>query len=110
MIIGVIGAGTVAQTFARFALTSGHNVTLSNSRGPQTLQAVAKELGVNARIGTAAQAAVAPLVLLAVPWPRVETALRDLPAWDDRILVDATNGFRDGTPAGGIVDDFLLAE
>jgi predicted dinucleotide-binding enzyme len=104
MLIGIIGAGTVAQTFARFALTCGHDVILSNNRGPETLRAVQKELGEHARIGTVAQAVVAPLVLLAVPWPRVETALRDLPAWDERILVDATNGFRDGTPAGGIVD------
>jgi 8-hydroxy-5-deazaflavin:NADPH oxidoreductase len=51
-----------------------------------------------------AQAAIAPVVLLAVPWPSIESTLSDLPSWDDRILIDATNGFKDGTPAGGIVD------
>jgi predicted dinucleotide-binding enzyme len=103
-LIGILGAGNVAQTFARFALAGGHDLILSNSHGPETLRDVEKKLGAGARVGTAAQAAIAPIVLLAVPWPSVESALRDLPPWDDRILIDATNGFRDGTPAGGIVD------
>ena len=30
-------------------------------------------------------------MVLAVPWSEVGTALADLPAWDDRILIDATN-------------------
>jgi predicted dinucleotide-binding enzyme len=104
MIIGIIGAGNVAQTFARFALASGHDVTISNNRGPDTLREIEKTLGGRVRIGTVAQAVIAPVVLLAVPWPSVESALSDLPSWDDRILIDATNGFKDGTPAGGIVD------
>jgi 8-hydroxy-5-deazaflavin:NADPH oxidoreductase len=103
-LIGIIGAGNVAQTFARFALANGHELILSNNRGPETLRDVEKKLGAGARIGTPAQAAIAPIVLLAVPWPNVESALRGLPAWDGRILIDATNGFKDGTPAGGIVD------
>jgi predicted dinucleotide-binding enzyme len=37
--------------------------------------------------------------VLAVPWTQVRTALADLPAWNGRILIDATNpvvqpGFR----------------
>jgi predicted dinucleotide-binding enzyme len=104
MIIGIIGAGNVAQTFARFALTCSHDVIISNNRGPETLRDVAEKLGGRVRVGTVAQAVVAPVVLLAVPWPGVKAALSDLPAWDDRILIDATNGFKDGTPTGGIVD------
>jgi 8-hydroxy-5-deazaflavin:NADPH oxidoreductase len=103
-VIGLIGAGEVAKTFARFALASGHRVILSNSRSVESLRDVSAQLGDGVRVGTPAEAAAAPLVLLAVPWPRVPEALRELPSWDDRILIDPTNGFRDGTPAGGIVD------
>jgi predicted dinucleotide-binding enzyme len=77
---------------------------LSNSGDPDALSGVVQKLGAHARSGSEADAAVAPVVLLAVPWPKVESALRGLPAWNGRILIDATNGFRDGTPAGGIVD------
>ena len=104
MVIGIIGAGNVAQTFARFASAAGHDVIISNSRGPETLNDVAQKLGGSVRTGSVPQAVVAPVVLLAVPWPGVEAALSRLPAWNERILIDATNGFKDGTPAGGIVD------
>src|SRR5258708_38952201 len=33
------------------------------------------------------------MVLLAVPWTAVPKALSDLPAWQGRILIDATNQF-----------------
>lgn len=104
ILIGIIGAGNVAQTFAGFGVAGGHDVILSNSGDPDALRAVVQKLGARARAGSAADAAAAPVVLLAVPWPNVESALRGLPAWNGRILIDATNGFRDGTPAGGIVD------
>ncbi len=104
MIIGIIGAGNVGQTFARFALAGGHDVMISNNRGPESLGDVAQKLGGRVRVGTVVQAVASPVVVLAVPWPGVESSLSHLPAWDDRILIDATNGFKDGTPAGGIVD------
>jgi 8-hydroxy-5-deazaflavin:NADPH oxidoreductase len=104
MLIGIIGAGNVAQTFARFGVAGGHEVILSNSGDPDALRAVVQKLGARARTGSVADAAVTQIVVLAVPWPRVESALRGLPAWNGRILIDATNGFRDGTPAGGLVD------
>src|SRR5206468_9561136 len=35
----------------------------------------------------------APIVVLAVPWPKVAEVLGQLPGWDGRILIDATNHF-----------------
>ncbi len=103
MIIGIIGAGNVGQTLPAL-LAGGHDVMISNNRGPESLGDVAQKLGGRVRVGTVVQAVASPVVVLAVPWPGVESSLSHLPAWDDRILIDATNGFRDGTPAGGIVD------
>ena len=37
MKIGTLGAGTVAQAIARHAVAHGHQVVLSNSRGPASL-------------------------------------------------------------------------
>jgi predicted dinucleotide-binding enzyme len=39
------------------------------------------------------------VVPLALPWPRVETVLRELPPWREQILIDSTNDFRTGNPA-----------
>jgi predicted dinucleotide-binding enzyme len=95
MNFGTIGAGTVAQAVAGHLVTAGHKVTLSNSRGPDTLLDVVTRLGPLASVGTADEAAAADMVFLTVMWPQVGDALAGLPEWDGRILVDTTNAFAD---------------
>jgi 8-hydroxy-5-deazaflavin:NADPH oxidoreductase len=98
MKFGTIGAGPVALGFAREALKAGHQVVLSNRRGPDSLADVVAELGNGASAATAAVAASLDYVLLAVPWPHIEDALRGLPAWNGRVLIDATNPFSAYSP------------
>src|ERR1700757_4368782 len=93
MIIGTLGAGEVAQALAIHLLKAGNEVLLSNSRGPSSLTQLVSKLGKGARAVTMDEAAKAPIVVLAVPWPKVETVLGKLPAWEGRILIDATNHF-----------------
>jgi len=88
---GILGAGTVGKAVARFFLAAGRNVVISNSRGPDSLGEVIAELGAGAEAGTSAQAAQAPLVVLATPWTAVESTLAALPPWSGNTLVDATN-------------------
>ncbi|WP_410901145.1 NAD(P)-binding domain-containing protein, partial [Pseudoalteromonas sp. SIMBA_162] len=45
MKIGIIGAGRMAQSVAWLATRAGYQVMLSNSRGPETIQALCKPLG-----------------------------------------------------------------
>jgi len=104
MDIGIIGAGTVAQAFAHKAINAGHSIVFSNSRGPDTLGDVVAKAGSQASAAPIATAAQKSVVLLAVPWPNVEAALHEVPAWSGQILIDATNAFADGTPDGGLVD------
>ncbi len=98
MKFGTIGAGAVALGFAREALRAGHQVMLSNRRGPDSLADLVAELGSGASAATASEAASLDYVLLAVPWPNVEDALRGLPAWNGRVLIDSTNPFSAYTP------------
>jgi 8-hydroxy-5-deazaflavin:NADPH oxidoreductase len=93
MKFGTIGAGTVALAFARGALATGHEVVLSSRGGPESLAAKVAALGHGASAATVMEAASLDYVLLAVPWPHVEDALRELPAWNGRVLIDATNPF-----------------
>ena len=93
MKIGTLGAGKVAQVFAIHLLKAGHEVLLSNSRGPSSLNQLVSQLGKGARAVTMDEAAKAPIVVLAVPWPKVETVLGQLLDWEGRILIDATNHF-----------------
>jgi predicted dinucleotide-binding enzyme len=98
MRFGTIGAGTVALAFARQALAAGHQVVLSCRRGPESLVGNVAELGDGASAAPVEKAASLDYVLLAVPWPNVEDALRGLPAWNGRVLIDATNPFSEYSP------------
>jgi predicted dinucleotide-binding enzyme len=100
--VGTIGAGNVAQTVARLALAAGHNVILSNSRGPESLSELVSQLGANASAGTAAEAAQADLVILAVGWDQVPAALQELTHWDGRIVIDATNQWHHHDPGAKV--------
>jgi 8-hydroxy-5-deazaflavin:NADPH oxidoreductase len=102
--IGTIGAGTVAQAIARHALASGHQVMLSNRRGPAALAELIEELGPAATAVTPTQAASAELVVLAVPWPDILAAVTGLPRWDGRIVIDTTNQYLSLPPSPKIAD------
>jgi 8-hydroxy-5-deazaflavin:NADPH oxidoreductase len=91
MNIGFLGAGIVAKTIAKHVLPLGHKVVLSNSRGPDSLGALIEELGPGASAATPRQATEQDLVVLAVNWSSVQTALFTIPDWKGRVLVDATN-------------------
>lgn len=96
MKIGTIGAGEAAQAFAEKAITAGHQILFSNSRGLESLADLAKALGPAASAGTPAEAAHQNLVLFAPPWGKVEASLKGLPDWEGRVLLDATNGLDNG--------------
>ncbi|NYD42116.1 hypothetical protein BJZ21_002199 [Nocardioides panaciterrulae] len=66
--IGLIGSGHIGSTVARLAVNAGHDVVLSNSRGPETLADLVDELGEHARAATAAEAAEAgEIVVVTIP-------------------------------------------
>jgi 8-hydroxy-5-deazaflavin:NADPH oxidoreductase len=106
MRIGMIGAGQVAQAVARHAVAAGHQVILSNRRGPGSLTDLTHDLGPLASAASPAQAAEAEIVLLAVGWTAVPAAIAGtgVTDWADRIVIDATNQFAAPPPPVRIAD------
>jgi predicted dinucleotide-binding enzyme len=97
---GFIGSGHIGSTVARLALTAGHEVVVSNSRGPETLEGLVAELGPGARAGTVEEAGRAgDVVVVTIPFK----AYRDVPAGAlaDKIVIDTMNYYpqRDGEVA-----------
>jgi 8-hydroxy-5-deazaflavin:NADPH oxidoreductase len=95
--IGLIGAGHIGSTIARLAVAAGHEVVLSNSRGPQTLTGLVDELGDGARAGTTDEAAAeGDLVVVTIPLK----GYRDVPVEPlrDKVVIDTNNYYpqRDG--------------
>ena len=93
MEIGIIGAGALAQAFAKRVLKAAHKVKLSNDRGPDSLREIVNQLGPGAVAVPKEVAASCELVLLAVPWDNVPGTLASLPGWNNQILIDGTNPF-----------------
>jgi predicted dinucleotide-binding enzyme len=95
--IGLIGSGNIGGTVARLAVAAGHQVVLSNSRGPQTLTDLVAELGPLASAATAEQAATAgDIVVVTIPVKAAST----LPsaALAGKTVIDTDNYYpaRDG--------------
>ncbi len=91
MNIGIIGSGALGSNVARALARKGIAATVSTRRGPASLAPLVAELGTAITAGTVAEAAAADIVLVAVRWTDLGTALKGLPAWDRRIVIDATN-------------------
>jgi predicted dinucleotide-binding enzyme len=90
MRIGLIGAGSLGSTLARLAVDHGHEVVVSNSRGPETLTDLVSELGDPAAAGTAAGAAAAgDVVVVAVPL----RSYREVPVAElaGKVVIDTNN-------------------
>jgi predicted dinucleotide-binding enzyme len=97
MKIGIIGAGRIGATLARHFARIGHEVALSNSRGPETLTDLVREMGSSVQATTAAEAAdFGQVVVVAIPYGR----FRELPAEQLRgkVVIDTCNYYpeRDG--------------
>jgi 8-hydroxy-5-deazaflavin:NADPH oxidoreductase len=93
--IGIIGAGFVGRAIGKLAVRSGHQVMLSNSRGPQTLFSLRSGIGCEA--GTVDEAiAFGAIVIVAIPL----AAYRSVPVapLSGKVVVDTDNYYpeRDG--------------
>ncbi|MET0296450.1 MAG: NAD(P)-binding domain-containing protein [Microbacterium sp.] len=95
--VGIIGAGHIGSTLARGLAERGYEVVISNSRGPETLAALADELGENVTAATAPDAAASgDFVIVTVPLK----ALNAVPVEPlaGKIVLDTNNYYweRDG--------------
>ena len=94
---GFIGSGNIGSTVARLAVKAGHDVVLSNSRGPETLADLVTELGPHARAATPHEAATAgDVVVVTIPLRN----FREVPvdALRGKVVIDTMNYYpaRDG--------------
>lgn len=89
MKIGIIGAGNIGSTLTRRLSALGHQVSVANSRGPETLTGLAGESGAKA-VTVQEAARGGDIVIVTIP----EGHVPDLP-----------QGLFDGVPASVVVVD-----
>jgi len=95
--IGFIGSGNIGGTVAKLAVAAGHDVVLSNSRGPETLSELVAELGPHASAASTDDAAkLGEIAVVSIPL----RAYQDVPVEPlaGKIVIDTNNYYwqRDG--------------
>jgi NADP oxidoreductase coenzyme F420-dependent len=104
MKIGIIGSGNIGGALARRFTTLGHEVSVANSRGPETLADLERETG--AKAVTVQEAARAGnVVIVTIPEAHIPNLPKTLFAGvpNDVVVVDTGNYYpqqRDGRIAG----------
>jgi predicted dinucleotide-binding enzyme len=100
MRIGIIGAGNIGGALTRRLTTLGHEVSVANSRGPETLAGFAAETGAKA-VSVPEAARAGEVVVVTIPMKNIPSLPKDLFAGVpvDVAVVDTANCYpqqRDG--------------
>lgn len=92
MQIGIIGAGNIGGTLARHLVKLGHQVSIANSRGPESLTALAAEIGATP-VSVVDAAKAGDIVILSIPTKAVAELPQGLFANvpDSVIVIDTGN-------------------
>lgn len=93
MKIGIVGAGRIGGALAKLFVDAGHEVAVSNSRGPSSLHEFVMKLGPQAHAMSVDDASsYGDVVILAVPF-REPHALPHIERVAGKIVVDAMNAY-----------------
>jgi predicted dinucleotide-binding enzyme len=98
MKIGIIGAGNIGSTLAQRLTALGHEVSVANSRGPETLHDLSAQTGAKAVSATEA-ARAKDVVIVTIPEKNVPDLPKDLFDGAGVVVVDTGNYYpqqRDG--------------
>ncbi|AQT79073.1 hypothetical protein B1R94_06975 [Mycolicibacterium litorale] len=101
MTYAIIGSGNIGSAVAAQFARAGVAVAVAGSRGPGAVAPLAAKLGHHIVPTEAAEALQADVVVLAVPFDAVQALVGQLPDWNRRIVIDATNAidYSDFSPA-----------
>jgi predicted dinucleotide-binding enzyme len=94
MKIGIIGSGNIGATAAKLFANAGHEVAISNSRGPESLTSVVNSIGPNIKAKSLEDAIkFGEVILLAIPWRKRQELLPASELFDSKIVIDAMNPY-----------------
>ena len=87
----IIGSGKIGTALARTFARKKIEVTIANTRGPETLASLTKKLGPSVVPQSVKDAYRAEIIFLAVPFPAHKDVAKQFKTWKGKIVVDVTN-------------------
>lgn len=107
----IIGSGKIGTTLARIFARENIEVALANTRGPESLAQLAKELGTSVLPKSMQDALSADVIFLAVPFSAHKAVAAQLANWNGKIVVDVMNALRVAPgELGGRLSSEIVAE
>lgn len=90
----IVGSGHVGRTLAGLFARAGIDVQIANSRGPESLAGIARELGRQVVPVTVERALDADVIFLAVGFMQVQGVAVKRPDWTGKLVIDVTNALQ----------------
>ena len=93
MSYAIIGFGKIGQALAHAFARKNIDVTVASRRPPEELAPQAQAIGPTVVAKSLSEALRADTIFLAVPFAEASEVAKDLPSWEGKTIVDATNAF-----------------
>ena len=110
----IIGSGNIGQAVARQFARVNLPVGLATAKGVDAVKPLAEQICPQIMATKLSEALTANVVVLAIPFEAVREIVEQVPDWNQRIIIDATNAIdsKDFSPAdlGGRPSSDLVAE
>jgi predicted dinucleotide-binding enzyme len=87
----IVGSGNIGSALARLFARAGLDVSLANTRGPESLHQLAGELGATVHPVALEEALDSEVIFLAIPFAAVGQFGKARPDWTGKTVVDMTN-------------------
>lgn len=110
----IIGSGAIGSALARQFVRSDLSVGVATAKGAAAIAPLVEQIGPQIQPVEVSEALLADFVVLAVPFEAVRGLVEQIPDWNRRIIIDATNAidYSDFSAAdlGGRASSDLVAE
>ncbi len=87
----IVGSGNIGSALARLFARAGIEVSITNTRGPESIREFAASLGSGVHAVTLADALKSEVILMAIPFGAVAEFGKVMPDWNGMTVVDTTN-------------------
>jgi predicted dinucleotide-binding enzyme len=87
----IVGSGNIGTALARLFTRAGIEVSIANTRGPESIRPLAASIGAGVHVVDLEETLDSDVIMMAIPFAAVEQFGKSLPDWTGRIVVDTTN-------------------